>query len=33
MLVFNLHDFVIPFFIAYSSLILVFVGIRKFILA
>ena len=32
MLVFNLENFVIPFFIAYSTLILVFVGIRRLIL-
>lgn len=32
MLVFNLEQFVIPFFIAYSSLILVFIGIRRIFL-
>jgi CDP-diacylglycerol--serine O-phosphatidyltransferase len=29
MLILNLQDYVIPFFIIYSILILVFVGIRK----
>jgi len=32
MLVFELEMFVIPFFIAYSGLIMVFVGVRKFLL-
>jgi phosphatidylglycerophosphate synthase len=31
MLVFNLKDYIIPFFIGYSVLILVFIGIRKLI--
>jgi len=32
MLILNLQDYVIPFFIIYSILILVFVGIRKLFL-
>ena len=32
MLALNLHEFVIPFFIGYSVLIIVFVGIRKLVL-
>jgi len=32
MLVFKLHEFVIPFFIIYSVFIFVFVGLRKLIL-
>ena len=32
MLVFNLEMYVVPFFIGYSIMILVFVGIRRYIL-
>ncbi len=32
MLALNLHDYVIPFFIGYSALIVVFVGLRKLVL-
>ena len=32
MLVFKLQSFVIPFFIIYSTLIVVFVGLRKLVL-
>jgi len=32
MLILNLEGYVIPFFIGYSSLILIFIGLRRFVL-